>query len=310
MPNSSSQHSRRRSGWAAALAAIAIASSPPARAEGDLVGDWGNSLGPGFGGFHEDNYERIEGPYPADYGGFPLSDAGRMRADAYDASLLTVPEHQCMPHPNTYSLRGPGQLHISKVTDDASLRVIAFKIQGTFRRADRTIWMDGRPHPGPEALHTWAGFSTGSWNGYLLKVETTHLKQGWLSRNGVATSPRTTVTAYYLRHGNYMTVYEIISDPVYLSEPMLRSTDFVLNEHPNGQGQAFSRCFGTNEVGTALHYVPHYLPGKNSFLHEYAERFGLPFASTRGYAEALYPEYVPKLQALIAAEARQPPARK
>ena len=34
---------------------------------------------------------------------------------------------------------------------------------GYFGRADRTIWMDGRPQPSEYAEHTWGGFSTGEW---------------------------------------------------------------------------------------------------------------------------------------------------
>ena len=53
----------------------------------------------------------------------------------------------------------------------------------SFRRADRTIWMDGRPHPSKYAPHTWAGFTTGEWRGSTLVTTTTHLKWGWVRRN-------------------------------------------------------------------------------------------------------------------------------
>ena len=38
------------------------------------------------------------------------------------------------------------------------------------RSVDRPIYMDGRPHPSPNAPHTWAGFSTGEWIGDTLRV--------------------------------------------------------------------------------------------------------------------------------------------
>ena len=56
--------------------------------------------------------------------------------------------------------------------------------------------MDDRPHPGPNAPHTWMGFSTGRWDGDMLIVETTHLKQGWIRRNGIPMSDRATMTEY------------------------------------------------------------------------------------------------------------------
>ena len=35
---------------------------------------------------------------------------------------------------------------------------------------ERIIWLDGRPHPPEAAPHTWMGFSTGEWQGNVLKV--------------------------------------------------------------------------------------------------------------------------------------------
>ena len=42
-----------------------------------------------------------------------------------------------------------------------------------FMLPQRTIYMDGRPHPSEYAPHTWQGFSTGEWEGDMLKVTTT-----------------------------------------------------------------------------------------------------------------------------------------
>ena len=42
--------------------------------------------------------------------------------------------------------------------------------------------------------------------------------------------------------------------------------------------------------------VPNYLPGENPFLHEFAQRWGLPYEPTRGGAETMYPEYRLKLK--------------
>jgi hypothetical protein len=35
--------------------------------------------------------------------GLPLTPGARLRAESWTASLLTVPEHQCIPHPVTYA---------------------------------------------------------------------------------------------------------------------------------------------------------------------------------------------------------------
>ena len=38
-------------------------------------------------------------------------------------------------------------------------------------------------------------------------------------------------------------------------------------------------------------YFPHYLPGENPFLIEYARNHGIPYEATRGGAATMYPEY-------------------
>lgn len=278
---------------AAALTCMLVAVTTPSPADTDLSGIWSNFP------LQEDGFERLEGPYLGDFTGFPLNDAGRQRADSYSDALLTVREHQCMPHPSEYSLRSPTSVTIIRSIDPVTGRLIAFRIEGLYLNADRTIWMDGRPHPGPEAIHSWAGFSTGTWQGYVLKVETTHIKTGWLNRNGVPASERATMTEFFFRHGDHLTILQIVKDPIYLSEPYVRSTDLALNEHPGSQGQDFYRCFPTDEVLRSSNDIPNYLLGKNPFLHEFANRFHLPFQATRGIAAAMYPEYVVKLQQML-----------
>jgi hypothetical protein len=41
--------------------------------------------------------------------------------------------------------------------------------------------------------------------------------------------------------------------------------------------------------------VPHHLPGTNAFLPEFAEKYKLPYAATRGGAETMYPDYRQKV---------------
>ena len=196
----------------------------------DIAGNWvaagGGPTFAGGGGFQEDHPERQDGPTLVDYTGIPLNEAGRARALSYSSSLLTVPEHQCMPHPATYSFWGPGAPQVSTEVD-SNLAIVAYRVGGMFRRADRTIWMDGRPHPPEHAPHTWAGFTTGRWEGTTLVTDTTHLKWGWIRRNGVVTSDLTTVRTLYQRHGNVLTITVIVTDPLYLTEPYVKTIDFI-----------------------------------------------------------------------------------
>jgi hypothetical protein len=142
-------------------------------AQVDLVGEWGAR-------YHEDQPERIPGPDIGDYLGLPMNDAARLRADSWDASLLTLPEWQCRPHPADYGTRGPANLRIWKEVDTATQQVIAYHTHVQWQAQERTIWMDGRRHPSEDAPHTWQGFSTGTWEGPMLTVTTTHLKESYI----------------------------------------------------------------------------------------------------------------------------------
>jgi glyoxylase-like metal-dependent hydrolase (beta-lactamase superfamily II) len=253
----------------------------PVFAQVDLTGEWNPR-------FHEDQPERIPGPEIGDYLGLPVSDAARMRADSWDASLLTLPEHQCKPHPSDYGIRGPANLRIWKEIDRDSQQLIAYHTHISWMAPERTIWMDGRPRPSEYAAHTWQGFSTGKWEGNTLTVTTTHLKIGWIRRNGVPRSDRATVTEHFIRHDDHLTVVTIVDDPVYLTEPFIRSTDFILDL--NQQIDPYP-CESVEEVVRDKGVIPHHLPGTNAFLDEFPNRFKLSELATRGGAGTMYPEY-------------------
>lgn len=262
--------------------------SVPGRAQLDPSGEWAPR-------FDEDFPERIPGPEIGDYLGLPINDAARLRADTWDASLLTLPEHQCMPHPSDYAWRGPANLRIWKEVDRDTQKLVAYHTHISWQAPERTIWMDGRPHPPDYAAHTWQGFSTGKFEGDMLTITTTHLKNGWIRRNGVPRSDRATVTEHLIRHGDYLTVVVIVHDPVYLTEPFVRTTDFVYDAR---QEIAPYPCEAVVEVVRPKGTVPSHLPGKNTFLDEFPEQYGLPEQAARGGAETMYPEYRVKLKTL------------
>jgi hypothetical protein len=106
--------------------------------------------------------------------------------------------------------------------DPATQKIVALRIRSYAWSVERTIWMDGRPHPSKNARHTWQGFSTGVWNSGTLTVTTTHLKWNYIRRNGVPRSDEATVTEHFERHGDYLTLLTYIDDPLYPTEPLLR----------------------------------------------------------------------------------------
>lgn len=270
-----------------AIAVLMLFGSLPAFAQMDLSGEWAPR-------FHEEQPERLGGPEIGDYLGIPINDAARLRADSWDASLLTLPEHQCKPHPADYGVRGPANLRIWKEVDKDSQQLIAYHTHISWQAPERTIWMDGRPHPPDYAAHTWQGFSTGKWEGDVLTVTTTHLKTGWIRRNGIPRSDRGTLTEHWIRHGDYLTLVSIVTDPAYLTEPFIRTTNWVLD--PRQQIAPYP-CEAVVEVDRPKGTVPHHLPGSNAFLSEFPKRHDIPEVAARGGAQTMYPEFQEKMKA-------------
>ncbi len=272
-----------------AFAAVLVAVAP-ASAQISLVGEWSPR-------YHEDQPERVPGPELGDYTGLPITEGARLAAETWDASRLTLREHQCKVHIGPYIYHGPLQVRIWEVKDPRTQQVVAIKHYINTYEQERTIWMDGRPHPPEWAPHTWMGFSTGKWDGDILTVYTTHIKQEWIRRNGIPNSDQSTMIEHFIRHGNIMTHLVQWTDPVYLSEPLIRSEDFVLNERSGGNW--LWPCEYVDEIADRPHdAVPSYLPGKNPFAGEFAYRYGIPLEAAGGGAETTYPEYRAKLRAL------------
>jgi hypothetical protein len=271
----------RRAQTASALLLMLIVGTP-AFAQVDFSGEWTPVR-------EEDNTGNTE---LGDWVGIPMNDAARMRAMAWDASIQTLPEWQCRPHAATYISRGPSQLRISKEVDPVSRETTAWHMEW-LRSVDKAVYMDGRPHPSEHAPHTWAGFSTGEWIGDMLKITTTHIKEEYLKRNGVFHSDRATVNSYLIRRGNYLTYLMVEYDPVYLTEPLIRSTEYVLDLKQNISPYP---CTVVEEVDRPKGVVPHRLPWENEEVKYFSEKHKIPFDVVTAGAATMYPEIQQKLK--------------
>jgi hypothetical protein len=265
------------------VASSVLLAAIPAFGQIDLSGEWNNIA-------FEDQADRRNGPELGDYTGFPLNDAARLRADSWMASIWSLPEWQCRPHPADYITVGPSTLHIWKELTPLTRQVVAWHMEW-LRSKERVIYMDGRPHPSPDALHTWGGFSTGKWEGNTLTITTTHLKEGYLRRNGVPRSDLATMTEHLVRHADYLEWVTIINDPVYLTQPFIRTTEYSVNL----RGELEPNPCSAEDVGAETNApkgtVPHNLPGTNSAVRDFASRHNVPEEAAYGSAETLYPEY-------------------
>ena len=270
-----------------ALVLLVAAATPAVAQEIDFTGSWVPI-------YHEDGPERLPGPELADYLGLPINDAARLRADSYDADRISaVSEYQCRQHAADYGDRGLANMRITTDYDSSTQRMSLLHTRINFHDAERTIYLDGRPHPPADAPHSWSGFSTGVWMGNMLRVRTTHLKAYYFRRNGVPSSDRRTLTEYWVRHGDLLTVVSIIDDPVFLTERLVRSQSWTIDA---GQRLGSNWCDYAAELPLGDGVVPHWLPGTNPYLREFSDWYGIPFEATRGGAETMYPEYRQKLK--------------
>jgi hypothetical protein len=274
--------------WLAALGvALAVAGPGDGFAQTDLSGEWANQV-------HEDQIERGPGPEIGDFLGLPINEAGRLRGASWNPSLLTLPEHQCIPHPANY---GPmhSNLRVWKDVEAGSQQVVAWHLLFESFNRFRTVYMDGRPHPSPDVPYTWQGFSTGRWVNGMLEITTTHMKAGRIRRNGIEHSDEATLVEYLAKHGEFLTYVSVLEDPAYLTEPYVHTRHFRLNSN---QVIRPYPCRGVVEIDRRTGDVPHYLPGQNPYLAVFAERYGLPLEAALGGADTMYPEYVERMRAL------------
>jgi hypothetical protein len=260
--------------------------SVPVPAQVDLSGSWAARN-------HEDAIDKAPGPQLVDYTGLPLNAAGREKALSYSGSVLSMPERECLFYPPYYLVMGPFGVKIWNETDPLTGNTIAWKISGWEDRSPNTIWMDGRPHPSKYAPHEKAGFATGVWEGDVLAVYITHIKAGVIRRNGAPSSDQATITEHFIRHGDLLTISALLDDPIYFDEPMYWTRTFQLDSAPISP--AAPPCIRDDE-GPQEGVVPHYLPGKNPFVGELTQIYGLPVEATLGGGETVYPEFRKKIK--------------
>ena len=247
----------------------------PASAQVDLTGSWASRM-------HEDWFERGPGRDLGDYTGAPLNDEARAIALSYEPTLLAMRERQCLPYsPYAWPYQPGGFRMWSEF--DADGRIIAWKTAAGTIRDMLIIWMDGRPHPSPNAFSATTGFTTGKWEGHTLTTYTTNLKAHVFRRgNGLPASDRTTITAHFTRHDNLLTITTIEEDPVYLTEPHVVSRTWELD--PTGDIPPWTACNPVTEIprleGTGI--VPHHLPGQTPYEHFIADDVQHPAGSRDG----------------------------
>jgi hypothetical protein len=197
--------------------------TPQAAAPIDLTGYWESYV-------NEDWLLRMVTPRKGDYQTLPLNAEGRKAGDTWDPDKDTAAGLQCKSYGAAAVMRVPGRIHIIW-QDPNTLRIEAEA--GTQTR----LLHFGASQP-PAGEPTWQGDSVARWmnpgrgrQGTTLKALTTHMRAGYLRKNGVPYSANAVVTEYFnvlseAVGGPWLVVTNIVDDPQYLTQPFVTSTHF------------------------------------------------------------------------------------
>ena len=90
----------------------------------------------------------------------------------------------------------------------------------------------------------------------------------------------------------------VLTDPVYLTEPVVKSQEFLRSARELPAGTWLWVCDPVVETVRDEGTVPAYMPGEHPFADEFARRHGIPVEATRGGAATMYPEYQEVLKKL------------
>jgi hypothetical protein len=228
------------------VSALVLAQGPPpagppptakAAAPIDLTGYWVSVV-------TEDWRYRMVTPAKGDYASVPLSAEGRKAADAWDPAKDEAAGEQCKSYGAAAIMRVPGRIHVTW-ENDTTMRI------DTDAGTQTRMFHFGAATPAGGALQ-WQGDSAAAWEiagggrgrggppaGGSLKVTTTHMRPGYLRKNGVPYSGNAALTEYYSRTiepngDSWLIVTTVVDDPQNLNQPFVTSTHFKKQADASG----------------------------------------------------------------------------
>jgi hypothetical protein len=215
-----------------------------AAAPQDLTGYWVSLV-------TEDWRYRMLTPDKGDYSGISLNAAGRALADKWDPAQDEASGNQCKSYGAAAIMRVPTRLHIVWEGDNE------LRLETDAGKQTRLFHFNTKAPASAEP--TVQGYSLASWEGLrapgtggvartldqkgipqgYLKVVTTQLKPGYLRKNGVPYGASTQVEEYFDSFkepdGNsWLIVTTIVTDPQYLSQAYITSSQFKKLPGPTG----------------------------------------------------------------------------
>jgi hypothetical protein len=194
----------------------------------DLTGSWVSIV-------TEDWRWRMVTPAKGDYQSVPISAEGKRIADGWDPVKDEAAGEQCRSYGAAGIMRVPGRLRISW-QDDNTLKV------ETDAGMQTRLFHFGSWKPEKSAKPTWQGDSVAEWEVAAgrgrgaptfgnLKVVTTHMRPGYLRKNGVPYGADAVLTEYWdlykEQNGDqWIVITTYVDDPKYLQETYITSPNF------------------------------------------------------------------------------------
>jgi hypothetical protein len=195
---------------------------------------------------------RMVTPAKGDYAGVPITAAAKRVGDTWDPAKDEAAGEQCKSYGAPGLMRAPTRLHVTWQDDNT------LKVETDYGMQTRLLHFGNWKAPGGAA--TWQGDSVAEWEtprggrggdppkSGALKVTTTHLRPGYLRKNGVPYSANAVFLEYWdlFKEANgdqRVMIANRVTDPEYLSTPWVTALTF--KKEPNNAKWDPTPCSAT-----------------------------------------------------------------
>ena len=187
-------------------------------------------------------------PPKGDYTMIPLTPAARKVAAAWDPARDRADGNECRSYGAAAIMRVPSRLHLQWANENALQMEID---SGTQTR----LFRFGAGAPPASVQPSWQGYSVATWEGSggrgggslngRLRVVTTHMRAGYLRKNGVPYSENAALeenleTFTEPNGDTWLVVTSVVSDPQHLTQPY--ATTYAFKKIPDRSGWDPTPC--------------------------------------------------------------------
>jgi hypothetical protein len=197
----------------------------------DLTGYWVTVV-------TEDWRYRMVTPARGDHPSVPLNAAGNAVANGWDPARDEAAGETCKAYGAAGVMRTPGRLHITwqdeatlKIETEAGTQTRLLRFGSASSQSDAVSVQGSSAAQWEVAGGARGGRGGAGGRGGNLKVVTTHMKPGYLQKNGVPYGGNAVLTEYFSRTfepggDSWLILTSIVDDPQYLTGPFVRSTHY------------------------------------------------------------------------------------